>query len=137
MFSAWGNHKMDFSNYLLLCSIFIPLWISLYYILPYVTSFSSLRHIPGPFIAKLSNTWLAFHSRKGKRYTAIHSAHQKYGTVVRIGYNHISIASELGIPLIYAHGNGFLKDEFYDAFDLVFLVCLIQGIVLNMREEEG
>jgi benzoate 4-monooxygenase len=36
--------------------------------------------------------------------------------VVRIGYNHISIASEQGIPLVYAHGNGFLKDEFYDAF---------------------
>lgn len=35
--------------------------------------------------------------------------------MVRIGYNHISISSELGIPLIYVHGNGFLKDEFYDA----------------------
>ncbi|KAI4743710.1 cytochrome p450 benzoate 4-monooxygenase [Aureobasidium sp. EXF-12298] len=107
---------MEFSSYLLLCSMLSPLWILQYYILPYLTTFSPLHHIPGPFLARFSNIWLAYHSRKGKRYTAIHTAHQRYGAVVRIGYNYISIASEQGIPLIYAHGNGFLKDDFYDAF---------------------
>jgi benzoate 4-monooxygenase len=107
---------MDLSHYILLCFVLIPIWISLYYILPYFTTYFPLHHIPGPFFAKFSNTWLAFHSRKRQKYAAVHAAHAQHGTVVRIGYNHISIASEQGIPLVYAHGNGFLKAEFYDAF---------------------
>jgi benzoate 4-monooxygenase len=107
---------MDLLHYILLCLVLIPLWISLYYILPYFTTYAPLRNIPGPFLAKFSNVWLAYHSRKRQKYAAVHAAHARYGTVVRIGYNHISIASEEGIPLVYAHGNGFLKAEFYDAF---------------------
>jgi benzoate 4-monooxygenase len=107
---------MELSHYILLCSILIPLWMILYYILPYFTTYYPLRHIPGPFLAKFSNTYLAYHSRKRQKYAAVHAAHAKYGTVIRIGYNHISIASEQGIPLVYAHGNGFLKADFYDAF---------------------
>lgn len=108
--------NMDPSHYLLLSLILLPIWIILYYLIPYLTTFRSLRLIPGPFVAAISNTWLAYHSRHGQRYTAIHSAHLKHGTIVRIGYNHISIASEQAISLIYAHGNGWLKSEFYDAF---------------------
>ncbi|KAG9655426.1 putative benzoate 4-monooxygenase cytochrome P450, partial [Aureobasidium melanogenum] len=107
---------MDPSHYLLLCVIFLPLWIVLYYIVPYSTTYSHLRHIPGPFIAKFSNVWVAHHSRKGQKYVAVHAAHKRYGTLVRIGYNHISIANERGIQVVYAHGNGFLKDVFYEAF---------------------
>lgn len=107
---------MNFSHYLFLCLIFTPLWILLYYFVPYFTTYKHLRHIPGPFIAKFSKLWLAHHSRKGQRYAAVHSAHKRYGTLVRIGYNHISIADERGTQVVYAHGNGFLKDVFYEAF---------------------
>jgi benzoate 4-monooxygenase len=107
---------MDSSHYLLVFFCLLPLWISLYYILPYFTTYAPLRKIPGPFHAKFSNTWLAYHSRKRQKYAAVHAAHPKYGTVVRIGYHHISIASGQGTPLVYAHGNVFLKAEFYDAF---------------------
>jgi benzoate 4-monooxygenase len=114
--TALVGAKMDLLHYILLCLVLIPLWISLYYILPYFTTYAPLRNIPGPFLAKFSNVWLAYHSRKRQKYAAVHAAHARYGTIVRIGYNHISIASEEGIPLVYAHGNGFLKAEFYDAF---------------------
>ncbi|KAH0343491.1 putative benzoate 4-monooxygenase cytochrome P450, partial [Aureobasidium melanogenum] len=107
---------MDLSHYLFLCLVFVPLWIVLFYLVPYFTTYNHLRHIPGPFIAKFSNVWLALHSRKGQKYVAIHEAHQKYGTLVRVGYNHVSIANERGLQVVYAHGNGFLKDHFYEAF---------------------
>jgi benzoate 4-monooxygenase len=110
------HDEMDSSHYISRFLCLAPLWISLYYIIPYFTTYAPLRHIPGPFLANFSNTWLAFHSRKRQKHAAVHAAHARYGTVVRIGYNHISIASEQGIPLVYAHGNGFLKAEFYDAF---------------------
>ena len=108
--------NMELSTYLLLIPILLPLLITLYYLIPYLTTFAPLRSIPGPPLAKISNLWLAYHSRRGQRYSAIHSAHAKYGTIVRVGYNHISIASEQAISLVYAHGNGWLKSEFYDAF---------------------
>jgi len=42
--------------------------------------------------------------------------HRKYGPVVRIAPNHVSIADPDALNEIYAHGNGALKSNFYDAF---------------------
>lgn len=39
----------------------------------------------------------------------MHEAHKKYGTLVRIAPNHVSVADAEAIPVIYGHGNGFLK----------------------------
>jgi hypothetical protein len=33
-------------------------------------------HIPGPPMARLTCLWLAFHARIGKRYQAVHEAHE-------------------------------------------------------------
>jgi benzoate 4-monooxygenase len=68
-----------------------------YYILPYFTTYKSLRNIPGPYLARFSNVWL-------------HWAHETYGPVVRVGYNHVSVAEPEGLHAVYAHGNGFLKE---------------------------
>lgn len=38
------------------------------------------------------------------------------GRFVRIAPNHLSIADPDALSVIYAHGNGALKSEFYDAF---------------------
>lgn len=38
------------------------------------------------------------------------------GKFVRIAPNHISINDADALPLVYGHGNGTLKPEFYDAF---------------------
>jgi len=35
---------------------------------------------------------------------------------VRIQPNHVSVADADAIPIIYGHGNGFLKSDYYDAF---------------------
>ena len=36
-------------------------------------------------------------------------AHKKYGKLVRIQPDHVSVADPDAIGVIYAHGNGFLK----------------------------
>lgn len=87
----------------------------LYYVLPYLRNWS-IRSIPAPFPAAWTNLWLMWQCRKGTRYLAVHEAHKKYGTLVRIQPNHVSIADADAIPQIYGHGNGFLKSEYYDAF---------------------
>lgn len=79
-----------------------------YFLLPYFQRWQLIK-IPGPWAAALSNLWLMYHARNGKRYRAVNNAHKKYGKVVRIQPNHVSIADADAIPIIYGHGNGFLK----------------------------
>ena len=79
-----------------------------YYLLPYLRNWS-LRKIPGPSLAAFSNFWLLYQCRRGWRYRAVDDLHKKYGKVVRIQPNHVSIADENAINTIYGHGNGFLK----------------------------
>lgn len=80
----------------------------LYYLLPYLRS-QSIRSIPGPFLAGFTNLWLLVKCRQGKRYLSVDEAHKKYGKMVRIQPNHVSIADADAINTIYGHGNGFLK----------------------------
>ena len=36
--------------------------------------------IPGPFLAKFSDIWLAYHAAMGNRSEVVHAMHLKYGT---------------------------------------------------------
>ena len=80
----------------------------LFYLLPYIRNWS-IRDVPGPFAARFSNLWLMLQARRGKRYLAVDAAHKKYGRLVRIQPNHVSVNDDKAIQAIYGHGNGFLK----------------------------
>ncbi|KAJ3513110.1 hypothetical protein NM208_g15231 [Fusarium decemcellulare] len=86
------------------------------YLYAYFVTNSAIRGIPAPFPAQFSNLWLLYVCRRGGRYAVMDKMHKKLGPVVRIQPNHTSIADDSAIPIIYGHGNGFLKSEFYDAF---------------------
>ena len=80
----------------------------LYYLLPYLRN-AAIRDVPGPLLARFSNLWLLYQCRRGRRYKAVDEAHKEYGTLVRIQPDHVSIADPDAIPVVYGHGNGFLK----------------------------
>lgn len=84
----------------------------LYYLVPYLSRWH-YRDIPSPFPAAFTNFWLLYQCRRGRRYKAVHEAHEKYGPLVRIQPNHISVADDSAIQAIYGHGNGFLKSYVY------------------------
>lgn len=88
----------------------IPIYLAIYYLVPYFTKYRALQPIPGPFSAKLSNIWLGLSARQGQKYAAVDWAHRKYGKFARIGFNHVSIADERALQTVYGHGNGFLKE---------------------------
>jgi benzoate 4-monooxygenase len=90
--------------------------LGLYFMYPFFFTYSALRDIPGPLLARFSDLWLFSTARRGKRFFLVHEAHKKYGPVMRIAPNHISINNDEAIQAIYGHGNGFLKADFYDAF---------------------
>ncbi len=54
--------------------------------------------------------------------------HKTTGPIVRIAPNHISIADPEALNVVYGHGNGTLKSNFYDAF-----VSIRRG-VFNTRD---
>lgn len=87
----------------------------LFYLLPYLRA-SAIRDIPSPFPAAFTNLWLMYQVRRGRRYLIVDEAHKKLGKFVRIQPNHVSIADPEAIPIVYGHGNGFTKSDYYDAF---------------------
>ncbi|CAK7568701.1 MAG: hypothetical protein SEPTF4163_006701 [Sporothrix epigloea] len=119
---------MKAADYLVLAALLLPLFVVTYWIVPYFTTYKHLKHIPGPFLGKFSNIWLAAGAHEGKKFAWVDAAHRKYGKVVRVGFNHVSIATPEGLRTVYAHGNGFLKDHFYEAF-----VSGVPG-VFNVRD---
>lgn len=74
-----------------------------------------MAHYPGPFLARASSYWATSHARKLRRAHAIQEAHEKYGTVVRVGPNELSFSSPEALKDIYGHGQGLPKADFYKA----------------------
>lgn len=87
----------------------LPVLVIIYYLHPYFVTYGHLRDIPAPFPAQFSDLWLLSVCRRGKRYLVVDQAHKKLGPLVRIQPNHISVADDKAIQVIYGHGNGFLK----------------------------
>ena len=81
---------------------------ALLYVVPFLQR-SALRRVPGPWLAKFSNLWLLIQCRRARRFQAVDAAHKKYGKLVRIQPDHVSVADDAAITAIYGHGNGFLK----------------------------
>jgi len=71
-----------------------------------------LRQLPGPPLAAYSRLWNIFNAAGGKSHKTFQELHQRYGKVVRVGPNHVSIAEPAMIPIIYGTNNKFLKVSF-------------------------
>jgi benzoate 4-monooxygenase len=102
---------------LILTPYTVPIAILLFFLVPYFTSNTELNDVPGPFAAKFTRLWLLLQARQGKRYLEVNDAHAKYGKLVRIQPNHVSIADDSAINTVYGHGNGFLKSYVYPYFE--------------------
>ena len=87
----------------------LPAALLLFFLVPYFSSNASIRDVPGPLAAKFSSVWLLLQARRGRRYLSVDDAHRKYGKLVRIQPDHVSIADASAIPIVYGHGNGFSK----------------------------
>lgn len=57
----------------------IPVLIIVYHILSYFLDPQGIRAIPGSFLAKFSDAWLAWTSAHGRRSEVVHELHKKLG----------------------------------------------------------
>jgi benzoate 4-monooxygenase len=84
------------------------------HVVPWLVDPYGIRDVPGPFLAKFSDLWLGRVAALGHRSEVVHKLHAMYGPLVRIAPNHVSIADPTALQIVYAHGNGALKSNFYE-----------------------
>lgn len=82
----------------------------------YCRWFHSFRDIPGPFWASVSRLWLAAGVLSGKAEHTQRALHRRYGPLVRIAPNEISVADPEAVKIIYSIKTGFTKTDFYSPF---------------------
>ncbi|PQE32237.1 cytochrome P450 protein [Rutstroemia sp. NJR-2017a WRK4] len=75
-----------------------------------------LYRYPGPVLADFTNWWWTASVKSKHHHETMIKLHRKYGDVVRIGPNALSIARVDYIPKIYGINNGFTKSEMYNLF---------------------
>lgn len=84
--------------------------------LVYWVFFDPLRKVPGPFWARKTHLWKAYHVYQRDLAESIRVTHEKYGPVIRIGPNHVNFQGRDAINPIYKAGRTMPKTKFYDAF---------------------
>ncbi|KAJ9612104.1 hypothetical protein H2200_003701 [Cladophialophora chaetospira] len=75
-----------------------------------------LRNLPGPILARFSGIYRLTLVYGGQAPFNYRRLHQKYGTIVRVGPNHVSVSDPAVIPQIYGIGANYLKTSFYKVF---------------------
>ncbi|KAI0421147.1 cytochrome P450 [Xylaria grammica] len=79
----------------------------------YQCVFSALAVFPGPFFAKLSKVWRAYVTYRGRWHRDLVALHQRYGPVVRIGPNELSVCDPEAFLQIYRVNGAYSKSASY------------------------
>ncbi|KAI0528350.1 cytochrome P450 [Xylaria digitata] len=79
----------------------------------YQCAFSALAVFPGPLVAKLSKVWRAYVTYRGRWHRDLVALHQRYGQVVRIGPNELSVCDPEAFLQIYRVNGAYSKSASY------------------------
>lgn len=77
-----------------------------------------LRKIPGPFLASFSSIDRIWSCALGNQMDYHLSLHARYGRLVRVGPNHVSVSDGNSIQQLYSISTKFYKSDFYSLFDI-------------------
>ena len=93
----------EWGHILALLSLVLAIYaLYLRYLHPY-------RDVPGPFLATISPFWKVRAALKGTFYKDITSGHERYGKILRIAPDEVSISDPEAIKQIYGHAAKFTK----------------------------
>nr|P0DPA4.1 RecName: Full=Cytochrome P450 monooxygenase FCK2; AltName: Full=Cytokinin biosynthesis protein 2 [Fusarium pseudograminearum CS3096] len=83
-------------------------------ILMYRSWFHRLRRFPGPFCARLSNLYITFRAfKKNRLYEEVQQLHRRYGDIVRIGPNELSIIDPHALRALHSNSSPCTKGPWY------------------------
>ncbi|KAF5672009.1 cytochrome P450 monooxygenase [Fusarium heterosporum] len=74
---------------------------------------NGLGRVPGPALASFTDLWRFLDVYRRRPDVTQITLHEKYGSVVRLGPNIVSISDPTAVQTIYAHNSGFTKSDFY------------------------
>ncbi len=81
-----------------------------YWVAAVFVQYWRLRHVPGPFLAKFTPLWRAYHHWKGVVIKdLLIKLHEEHGPLVRIAPNVVSVGEAASVKTIYGTKNKFLK----------------------------
>ncbi|PGH08723.1 hypothetical protein AJ79_05914 [Helicocarpus griseus UAMH5409] len=108
------NLQAAFASLPAFVTLSIPLILYLlYHFIVFPLFRSDLRSIPGPFLAKLTDIYRLLLVRTGSAQEHHLRLHQRYGPLVRLGPNNVSVGSPAAIPILYNTRTRFPKSAFY------------------------
>ncbi|KAK6393462.1 hypothetical protein LTR65_002334 [Meristemomyces frigidus] len=86
----------------------------------YIVSYyrNALRKIPGPWLAKFSDLDRVWPNAKGTLMIYHLMFHKKYGPIVKLGPNAVSLSDSKYISIIFPMSGEFRKSDLYEIFDL-------------------
>ncbi|KAE9365924.1 cytochrome P450 [Stipitochalara longipes BDJ] len=108
--------------------LILPTLLIIYYI--YQTVLHPLGLIPGPLTSKLSSLPLVYQCRQTRKSKWVLAQHAKFGPIVRIAPNYVSITDPVALDQIYGSKSEFPKGRFYQAFHQV------EPVLFNTRDAE-
>ncbi|KAM3514035.1 hypothetical protein MY11210_002352, partial [Beauveria gryllotalpidicola] len=82
--------------------------------LVYRAVFHALCRYPGPFMARLSNFYLLFLSKRLRLYQELHQLHERYGDIVRLGPSTLSITKPEAVQAIHGPKSKCRKGPWYE-----------------------
>jgi Cytochrome P450 len=83
----------------------------------YVRYFHPLSSIPGPFLASITRLWLIQATLTLRRHSIEADLHEKYGSIVRISPNELSISDPIYVHELYGAHSQFAKSDWYSAVE--------------------
>ena len=108
--------------------------LALYVCYHLVSTYWKLRDIPGPFLAKFTDFQRMFWVKTMRGHEIHSKIHDKYGEVVRVGPNTVSLADPADIPALYPMRSGFPKVCRNLNLDLVSSLTCVQFRRVNFTE---
>ncbi|KAI0421807.1 cytochrome P450 [Xylaria grammica] len=99
-------------------TFFLAGFLFLVYIVAYRAVFHPLAKYPGPFLAKFTGLYAAWHAWKGDIHLDMWRCHLKYGDRVRYGPNRILLNNAETVHDIYGHSASVKKFEGYKVLSL-------------------
>jgi hypothetical protein len=106
----------NMSPSLLLLAAVVTFFVGAYHLVFYPAYRSPLGRVPAAhWSAPFSQLWILLVRKNGRENRTLLEAHQRYGPVVRIGPNALSVDGHDAIRTVYV--GGFEKDRWYDVFD--------------------
>ncbi|KAI9375058.1 cytochrome P450 [Aspergillus egyptiacus] len=78
--------------------------------------FKGLRHVPGPWISKITTLHLTWYDWQLNRNEHVLEWHRQYGHIVRVSPDEVSVASLDAIRQVYGSSSRWEKSSYFDHF---------------------